>query len=82
MTAVIGPRCLCTHSAWRHLGDTDRCRATGCVCRAFRDAADELGEAIARHPAKGFTAAELATLHRFENTRPAPESWRGEEDDQ
>lgn len=51
MTATLGPRCLCTHSAWRHVRDTDRCRALGCTCRGFRDAADELGDAIARHPA-------------------------------
>jgi len=64
MTAAVEPRCGCLHSRWRHLADHGHCQARYCQCVRFKT------------PAPDFTADERATVHRFENTRPAPESYR------
>ena len=68
-TAVVSPRCGCGHVGFRHVAEHGRCQARLCRCVRFLV------------PAPAFSAEELATLHRFENTRPAPESYRPDEDE-
>ena len=67
MTPTVIPNCLCRHAGFRHSRESGPCMARQCGCVRYKP------------PAPDFTADELATLHRIENTRPAPESYRDDE---
>ena len=69
MTATVAPRCGCLHSRWRHLADHGHCTARYCRCVRFLE------------PAPWPSDEEAAVLHRIENTRPAPESYRPDDEE-
>lgn len=69
MNVTVVPNCACSHAAWRHIAESGHCRRPGCGCTAYR-----------RPPAPWPSDEEAAVLHRFENTRPAPESYRPDDE--
>jgi len=70
VTATVAPRCACGHVQFRHLAEHGHCQARYCCCVRFLE------------PAPWPSDEEAAVLHRIENTRPAPESYRPDEEDE
>jgi hypothetical protein len=70
VTATVGLRCGCGHVQWRHLAEHGHCRARYCRCVRFLESTPWPSD------------EEAAVLHRIENTRPAPESYRPDDDDE
>lgn len=38
MTAPVPPRCVCSHSRWRHVAERFRCTARSCDCTGYEPA--------------------------------------------